>query len=116
MADGWLRCERCDERFREARDLSLHRGRVHAGELDEAERASFEMAEREEADWLAGFRRHAMASLAAVAVLLAYTVVLVAGYIHRAHPAFMIMPLPGILGFAGLAYYMAHRHQGKRSA
>jgi hypothetical protein len=108
---GEVRCSRCGEGFHDPRDLALHRGRVHAGSLDEAEQASFEVAVEEEAEWLTSFRRRVRAGLAALAVVSAYAVVLVAGYVHRAHPAFMFLPLPGILGFAGLAYYMVYRRE-----
>lgn len=114
--EGAVVCSRCGEGFRHPRDLALHRGRVHGEQLDEAEQASFELAREDEAAWLASFRRHVQAALAAVLVLLAYLVVLVAGYVHRAHPAFMLLPLPGILGFAGLAYYMMYRRPGAPEA
>lgn len=114
--DGTVACSRCGEGFVHPRDLALHRGRVHGDELDEAEQASFELAREEEAAWLARFRRHVQAALAALLVLLAYAIVLVAGYVHRAHPAFMLLPLPGILGFAGLAYYMMYRRRGAPGA
>lgn len=108
---GPVRCSRCGETFREPRDLSLHRGRVHAGELDEAEQASFELAIEEEKRWLAAFRRHVRAALAGGAVLFTYTVVLLLAYAYRSDPAFMLLPLPGILGFAAVTYYMVYRHQ-----
>lgn len=111
-AASYVHCGRCGEAFREPRDLALHRGRLHAEELDGPERASYELAAEEEGAWLASFRRHVEAGLAALLVLLAYAIVLVAGYVHRAHPAFMFMPLPGILGFAALAYYMVYRRRG----
>jgi len=107
-----VRCSRCEEGFRQARDLALHRGRVHAQDLDESEQASFEVALDEEAAWLDGFRRHVRAGLATLPVFLVYAIVAVSGYIYRASEMFIVLPLPGILGFAALTYYMAYRHQG----
>jgi hypothetical protein len=113
MADQVVRCSRCEEGFREPRDLALHRGRVHE-DLTEAERSSFEVAREEEIAWLAAYRQRVVATIAATLVLLAYVIVLMAGYVHRAHPVFMLLPLPGIIGFAVLAYYMARRHFEER--
>lgn len=108
---GPVRCSRCGETFREPRDLSLHRGRVHTEELDGAEQASFELAVEEESRWLASFRRHVRAALAGGAVVLTYGVVLLLAYAYRSDPAFMLLPLPGILGFAAVTYYTVYRHQ-----
>lgn len=106
-----VRCSYCREGFREPRDLALHRGRVHREELDEGERASFEAALDEEARWLAGFRHHTRAGLAALAILVAYAAVVVTGYVYRANPFLVVLPLPGILGFAALTYLLVYRRQ-----
>lgn len=106
-----VRCDRCGEGFREPRDLALHRGRVHADELDEAEEASFEVAREEEIAWLTSFRRHVRSGLATLPIFLVYGIVVLSGYVYRASEAFMLLPLPGILGFVALTYYMVYRHQ-----
>jgi hypothetical protein len=107
-----LVCERCGEGVAEPRDLALHRGRVHGEELDEAEQASFELAVEDETAWLQAFRRHVRSALATLPIFLVYGVVVLSGYVYRASEAFMVLPLPGILGFVGLTYYMVYRHQG----
>lgn len=104
-------CENCGEDFRHPRDLALHRGRRHETELTEPQRAQFELALEEERRWLARFRRHVRSGLVTLPILLVYGVVVVAGFAYRARPTFLLLPLPGILGFAGLTYYLSFRHQ-----
>lgn len=113
---GYVRCSRCGEGFREPRDLALHRGRVHGGDLAEGERASFEVALEEERAWLASFRRHVRSGLATLPVFLVYVIVALSGYAYQASATFILLPLPGILGFAALTYFMAYRHQGSLEA
>lgn len=104
-------CDRCSEGFREERDLALHRGRLHEEALTKPEAAAFEEALLAEERWLARFRRHVRAGLFTLPILLLYGLVVVAGLAYRARSTFLWLPLPGILGFSALTYYMSYRHQ-----
>lgn len=106
-----VHCGYCEEGFVHERDLALHRGRVHAELVSEEETRAFESAREAERRWLDRLRRHLRSGLAALPVLSIYAVVLVAGYVYRAEPTLLVLPLPGILGFAALTYYLAYRHQ-----
>lgn len=106
-----VHCPECEEGFAHARDLHLHLGRVHGASLDDEAQARFEVALADEAAWLDSFRRHMRSALAALPVLVVYGIVLVTGYMYRARPTMMLLPLPGIVGFAVITYYMAYRHQ-----
>lgn len=108
-----VQCRHCGEQFREVRDLSLHRGRIHPAQLGDGEQASFEAALEEEERWLARFRQHMRASLAILPVMLVYAIVLLAGSVYAASTAFMLLPLPGIVGFAALTYVMVYHHQSR---
>lgn len=109
-------CQHCQEGFLEVRDLALHRGRVHREALDEAEQASYEAALEEEKAWLVRFRRHTRAGLATLPIFFVYAIVLVAGLAYRARTMLLLLPIPGILGFAVVTYLMVYRHQRAHAA
>lgn len=104
-------CRRCEARFARPDLLALHRGRVHGGDLTEAERAAFEAARDEEEAWLARFRAHLVGALTAAAVLFVYLGVVLSSYVLRANPALVALPAPGIVGFAAVTYWLAYRHR-----
>lgn len=104
-----VHCQHCGEGFQEPRDLALHRGRRHADAISEAERAIFEEAVDDEQAWLGSFRRHLVAGLATLPVLLTYAMVVITGYVYEVNPAMMWLPVPGILGFTVLTYAMTYR-------
>jgi hypothetical protein len=106
-----VHCQHCGEGFVHARDLALHRGRRHADTLTDGERAVFEQAVTEEAAWLDAFQRHLVAGLVASPVVLSYLGVAILGLVYDVNTAMLVMPAPGIIGFAVLAYLMAYRIQ-----
>lgn len=105
------RCERCGERFAGVGLLALHRGRVHGEELTDAELAAFEEARADEEAWLAGFRAHLVGALSGGSVIFVYLAVVLSSYVLRANPALVVLPAPGIVGFAVVTYWLAYRHR-----
>lgn len=105
------RCERCGERFAGVGLLALHRGRVHGDELTDRELAAYEQARADEEAWLAGFRAHLVGALSGGTVIFAYLAVVLSSYVLRANPALVVLPAPGIVGFAAVTYWLAYRHR-----
>lgn len=106
-----LRCQRCGDRFGELAHLALHRGRVHEGELTDAEREQYEQALGDEEAWLRRFRSHLAGGLGAATIVFTYVALVLTSYILRANPAFVILPSPGIAIFAAVTYWFVYKHR-----
>lgn len=109
-------CARCGTRCADPTVLALHRGRAHAGQLDEAERAAFEAALEDEAAWMRAFRGHVAGALGAALVVLAYLGAVLPAVRRGGNPALMALPLPGILIFAAVTYWQVSNHRQRVEA
>lgn len=104
-------CDRCSERFAAVDLLALHRGRVHGDELTDPELAAYEQARADEEAWLSAFRAHLVGALSGGSVIFVYLGVVLSSYVLRANPALVVLPAPGIVGFAAVTYWLAYRHR-----
>lgn len=84
----------------------MHMGADHAAVLAPDEAAAWGRAEAREDAYLARLRKHVRASLVVVPGVLFYFYAVILLDNAGGNPALGIIPLPGLVGFLALIYYM----------
>lgn len=100
-------CARCGRRFLRADHLSLHRGQAHTAVLDAAERGMYEDAKRREDALFEELRNRVRGALVASPIVLTY-VAFVALAAWQNVVWWAVLPAPGIIAFAMIAYHLAY--------
>lgn len=99
-------CPYCGTVFLRRHYLAMHLGKRHAVSLSQAEAEAYHAALDAEETVFVDLRRHVKASLVVLPLILFYFWALVALAQAGGNVAFGFMPLPGVVGFAALVYYM----------
>lgn len=102
-----LVCDRCGREFLRSDHLALHQGQEHPHDLTAEQTHAYDEARRREDEVFEELRKKVRGALAASPVVLTY-VFFTALAASQGVVWWAVLPAPGILAFAMLAYHLAY--------